>query len=47
VRLSILPNVEQKRLATAKLESFHINGLIEDASEQAVGAKMGTVAQVN
>jgi integrase len=41
------PAAEQKRLAAAKLESFRINGLIEAASEQAVGTKMGTVGQVN
>jgi integrase len=41
------PAAEQKRLAGTKLESFRINGLIEAASEQAVGTNMGTVAQVN
>jgi hypothetical protein len=32
---------DQKRLAATKLESHSINGLIEAASEQAVGTKMG------
>jgi integrase len=41
------PAAEQKRLAAAKLENFRINGLIEAASEQAVGAKMGSVSQVH
>jgi hypothetical protein len=41
------PAAEQKRLAAVKLESFRINGLIEAASEQAVGTKMGAAAQVN
>jgi hypothetical protein len=41
------PAAEQKKLAAASLESFRINGLIEAASEQAVGTNMGTVAQVN
>ena len=41
------PAAEQKKLAAAKLESFRINGLMEAASEQAVGTKMGTMAQVN
>ena len=41
------PAAEQQQLAAAKLESFRINGLIEAASEQAVGTNMGTVAQVN
>src|ERR1700719_4445770 len=41
------PAAEQKKLAAAKLESFRINGLIEAASEQAVGTKIGTAAQVN
>jgi hypothetical protein len=38
---------EQERLAAAKLETFRINGLMEAASEQAVGTKMGTEARVN
>jgi hypothetical protein len=41
------PAAEQKRLAAAKLESFRINGLIEAASEQAVGTIMDTVTQMN
>jgi len=41
------PAAEQKRLAAAKLESFRINGLIQAASEQALGTKTGTVAHVN
>src|SRR5260370_23127924 len=41
------PAAEQKKLAAASLESFRINGLIEAASEQAVGTNMGTVAQVS
>jgi hypothetical protein len=38
---------EQNWLASAKVVSFRINGLIEAASEQAVGTNMGTVAWVN
>jgi hypothetical protein len=38
---------EQERLAAAKLETFGINGLMEAASEQAVGTKMGTEARIN
>ncbi len=41
------PAAEQKRLAAAKLETFRINGLIQAASEQALGTKTGTVAHVN
>ncbi len=41
------PAAEQKKLAAASLESFRINGLIEAASEQAVGTNMGTAAQVS
>src|SRR5260370_41421269 len=41
------PAAEQKKLAAASLESVRINGLIEAASEQAVGTNMGTVAQVS
>jgi hypothetical protein len=41
------PAAEQKRLAAAKLETFRVKGLMEAASEQAVGTKMGTMTQVN
>ncbi|HKV63300.1 MAG TPA: hypothetical protein VJO16_15415 [Candidatus Acidoferrum sp.] len=42
------PAAEQKRLAAAKLETFlRINGLIQAASEQALGTKTGTMAYVN
>jgi integrase len=41
------PGAEQKKLAAAKLESVRINGLVDAASDQAVGTNMGTVAQVN
>ena len=34
-------------LAAAKLETFRINGLMEAASEQAVGTEMGTAGRIN
>ena len=41
------PAAERKRLAAAKLETFRVNGLMEAASEQSVGTKMGTEARIN
>jgi integrase len=41
------PAAEQKRLAAAKLRELPHNGLLEAASEQAVGTKMGTMSLVN
>jgi hypothetical protein len=38
---------EEEQLAAAKLETFRINGLMEAASEQAVGTKMGTAGRIN
>jgi hypothetical protein len=35
------------KLAAAKQERFRINGLMEAASVQAMGTKLGTEAQVN
>jgi len=38
---------EKQRFAAAKLETFRINGLMDAASEQAVGTKLGTEARIN
>jgi hypothetical protein len=42
--LAAIEQAEQERLAAAKVETFRINGLMEAASEQAVGTQMGTEA---